>query len=400
MAKTIVVISTYIDNTIREYQKDVTFYLFKTLEELDTYIERTPIRADTLFFSKDTIPLVNTSLNYLVAILDKVFFKVDNIVYITEPGSSEIESIKFLVKNKDFNNWEIVQGALTREYITSVINGSARDDFSSIRRKVVYRVPKAVYIREHTRNSELLESERYKDDDESIQEMPDEKPPIYIPPEQEQTCVCYDIVGDDIIERTLFVYIMGQYLATHGKTLLLERDWRYHRLGEFVTKSEVDCEIQYVEDLYTNPAEVIEAIRSTPHKLVVVLARRKFEYNYSFVFNLLYNNLIDSLTFAVREDMFGEEPTESRYTVVFPNTMCGVLSMCENVNMNFISYTKFVAVHTCTLNEMRLPTREAILPVIQDVLNNTDIQGVELLAISSLVMGVDSTYDLRSVLWR
>ena len=39
MAKTIVVISTYIDNTVREYQKDVTFYLFKTLEELDSYIE-------------------------------------------------------------------------------------------------------------------------------------------------------------------------------------------------------------------------------------------------------------------------------------------------------------------------------------------------------------------------
>lgn len=265
---------------------------------------------------------------------------------------------------------------------------------------MVYRVPKALYIKEHTRNSELLESERYKDDDESIQEMPDEKLPVYIPPEQEQTCVCYDIVGDDITERTLFVYIMGQYLATHGKTLLLERDWKYHKLGEFVTKSEVECEIQYVEDLYANPVDVIEAIRKTPHKLVVVLARRKFEYNYSFVFNLLYNNLIDSLTFAVREDMYGEEPTESKYTVVFPNTMCGVLDMCENVNMNFIPYTKFVAVHMCTLNEMRLPTREAILPVIQDVLNNTEIEDVELLSISSLVMGVDSTYDLRSVLWK
>ena len=86
--------------------------------------------------------------------------------------------------------------------------------------------------------------------------------------------------------------------------------------------------------------------------------------------------------------------------MVFPNTMCGVLDMCENVNMNFIPYTKFVAVHMCTLNEMRLPTREAILPVIQDVLNNTEIEDVELLSISSLVMGVDSTYDLRSVLWK
>lgn len=79
MAKYMVVVSSYIDATIKEQQKDITFYLFKTLEELDEYIQKTPIRADTLFFSRDAIPLANTSLNYLVAILERVFFKVDPI---------------------------------------------------------------------------------------------------------------------------------------------------------------------------------------------------------------------------------------------------------------------------------------------------------------------------------
>ena len=132
MAKSVVVVSGYVDTTLREQQKDVNFYIFKTLEELDKFVERTPIRAETLYFSRDTIPLVNTSLNYLVSILEKVFFRVDDVVYITEQGSEEIDSIKFLVQSKSYDNWEIIQGALTREYITGVINGSARSDFTNI----------------------------------------------------------------------------------------------------------------------------------------------------------------------------------------------------------------------------------------------------------------------------
>lgn len=400
MAKSIVVVSSYVDTTIRETQKDVNFFLFKTLEELDQFIEKTPIRGDTLFFSKDTIPLVNTSLNYLVSIMEKVFFRVDNVVYITEQGSPEIESIKFLVKSKDYNNWEIIQGALTREYVTGVVNGSARTDLSNTRRKAVYRIPKDAYIRNKTRQTQLLEEERYKDDDEQIQEMPDEKLPVYIPPEREQTCIAYDIVGEDIEERTLFVFIMAQYLATHGKTLLLERDTAYHRLGEFVTKSGVDCDIFYVDDLFENLEKTLDDIRHSKKKLVVCLCKRRIQYNYSFVFNLLYNNLISTMAYAIREAGFGEEPTESKYTVVFPNTMCGVLSMCDRLNMNFIPHTKFVAVHTDTLREIRLPTRESISAIIEDVLNEQKIQPVELLAITSTVMGNESNYDLRSVLWK
>ena len=399
MAKGIVVVSSYVDTTIRETQRDVNFFLFKTLEELDKYIERTPIRADTLFFSRDTIPLVNTSLNYLVSIMEKVFFRVDNVVYITEQGSSEIESIKFLVKSKEYDNWEIIQGALTREYVTGVVNGSARTDFSSTKRKAVYRIPKDAYIRNKTRHSKLLEEERYKDDDEQIQEMPDEKLPVYIPPEREQTCVAYDIVGEDLDERTLFVFIMAQYLSTHGRTLLLERDTQYHKLGEFVTKSGVDCDIFYVDDLIEDPQKTLDEMRHAKKKLVVCLCKRRIQYNYSFVFNLLYNNLISSMTYAIRESGFGEEPTESKYTVVFPNTMVGVLSMCDKINMNFLRHTKFVGVHTDILRELRLPTRESISAVIEDVLNEQKIQPVELIAIMSTVMGEDSNYDLRSVLW-
>lgn len=397
--KSIVVLSGLVDSTLKEYQKDVTFFIFKTLEELDEYVTHTPIRADTLFFTRDAIPQVNTSLNYLVNILDRVFFKVDNVIYITEPDSPELKSIDFLIKDIGMSNWEVITGALTREYVTNVINGSARDDFTNTKRKAVYRVPKEAYVRERSKQSELMEAEKYPDDDEILKEMPNEKIPVYIPPERGSICQMYDIVGDDVIERTLFSFIIAQYLATKGKTLILERDWEFHSLGECVTKSGVKCGIFYVDDILSDPLNTIEKIRDCNEKLVAVLCKRKFQYNYSFVFNLLHSRLLDYFVYAVREDVFGEEPTEGRYSVVFPNTMMGVLSMCKNINMNFIRYTKFIGVHMDTLKELRLPTTEAISAIIEDVLNTHDIQNVELVSISSLIMGIESNYDLRSVLW-
>lgn len=397
--KSIVVLSGLVDSTLKEYQKDISFYIFKTLEELDEYVTHTPIRAETLFFTRDAIPQVNTSLNYLVNILDRVFFKVDNVIYITEPDSHELKSIDFLIKDIGVSNWEVITGALTREYVTNVINGSARDDFTNTKRKAVYRVPKDAYVRERSKQSELMESEKYPDDDEILKEMPNEKIPVYIPPERGSTCQMYDIVGNDIIERTLFSFIIAQYLATKGKTLILERDWEFHTLGECVTKSGVKCGIFYVDDVLTDPLNTIERIRDCREKLVVVLCKRKFQYNYSFVFNLLHSRLLDNFVYAVREDVFGEEPTEGKYTVVFPNTMMGVLSMCKSINMNFIRYTKFIGVHMDTLKELRLPTTDSISAIIEDVLNTHDIQNVELVSISSLIMGIESNYDLRSLLW-
>lgn len=399
MSRTTVVLSGLVDATIQEYQKDVHYYIFKTLEELDEYITTTPIRADDLFFTRDVIPQTNTSLDYLISMLGRVFFKVDHVIYITEPESPELVSIEFAQTELGMDNWEVITGALNREYVTSVINGSARNDFTNTKRKAVYRVPKESYVRERSKQSEMMAEQEYLDDDRSMPEMPDVRVPEYIPPDREKTCQCYDIVGDNIAERTVFSFVMAQYLATRGKTLIMERDWEFHTLGECVTKSGVQCSILYIDDIMTNALDTIEKIKYSKEKLVVLLCKRKFEYNYSYVFNLLYSRLIDSMDYCVREDVFGEEPTEGKYTVVFPNTMVGLLKMCKQVNMNFLKYTKFVGIHTNTFEALRLPTGDVIKTIIEDVLNSHEISDVQLVSLTSLVMGVDITYDLRSVLW-
>lgn len=398
MLKATVIVSSLVDETIKEEQRDITVYLFKTLEELDEYTNTSPIRADNLFFTRDVLPHANTSINYLVSILERTFIKVDHVIYITEPSSTEIKSIKYLIQNRKYNNWEVIQGALTREYVKGVITGSARNDFTNIKRKAVYRVPRNTYIKDNIKLSTKLEQDRFPDDDEKMQDMETVVIPEQVPTPADTVCVSYDIVGHSCDERTLYCFIVAQYLSTHGKTMIIERDIDYHRLGDYITKSGVDCEHVLIEDLYANPSAVLDRIRRTNKDLVAVYCKRRVPYSYSFIYNLLYSNLYQTLRYAVRECAFGEEPTESPYTVVFPNTMPGVLHMCEAVNMAFLRYTNFVAVYTNTLPSVRIPRGDTIKLVIEDILNKNNISDVEIVAITSLLLGTESTYDIRSVL--
>lgn len=128
MARTIIVVSALVDATIREGQTDTTFILKHTMEELAEHIESTPVRADYLYFTQETIPHTNTTLNYLVKMLENPFLKVDKVCYITEKGAKELPSIHYIVEEKGFDNWEIVEGYLTREYVTGVITGAMRTD--------------------------------------------------------------------------------------------------------------------------------------------------------------------------------------------------------------------------------------------------------------------------------
>ena len=46
------------------------------------------------------------------AVIDP-FLKVDKVCYVTEKGAKELPSIHYIVEEKGFDNWEIVEGYLT-----------------------------------------------------------------------------------------------------------------------------------------------------------------------------------------------------------------------------------------------------------------------------------------------
>ena len=396
--KTIIVISSLVDSTIREYQPDVSFILFRTIEDLDKHIATTPIRADSLFFTRDTMPQVNTSLNYLGGILDNPFLKCDKVIYITEKDSKELSSVRYIIDTRGYDNWEIVEGYLTREYVSGIINGTLRTDNVGAKRKAVYRVPREAYVKERLKNKDSL-SEKYIDDEQDLADIPDEQAPIWVPQQIDLDGEVIHIAGGNIEERTVFAFLSAQYMSLLDKTLILERDIEYHLLTEYVTKSGVDCCLVDVKDVLLNPNRAIEVIRKTPKQLVCVVCTPRIEYNYSFIFNVLYNNLKSYVRYFVREDMFTEVPNSAEFVVAMRSSVPGILEACEQIDPSFAHLANFVGVNFQSLPETKIVSGHQINLILKDVLNVNKISS-EVINISTLKIDGDSGYDLRSVLRR
>lgn len=396
MSKTIVVISSLIDSTIREYQTDVNFILFNTIDDLDKYIKTTPLRADSLFFTRDTIPYENTSLNYFATMLENPFLAVDKIIYITEKNSKELASVRYITTVKGFANWEIIEGFLTRQYVSGIINGTLRTDTMSARRKAVYRVPREAYINNRIKSTDSLESS-YIDDEKYFQNIPDETPTVETPPERESDCEIIHVVGDDCDERTIFAFLIAQYLSFRGKTLIIERDIEYHLLSEYVTKSKVDAYILEMEDVLQNPTKAIENIKRSSSQLICVVSTSRIRYSYAFIVNVLYNNLVSSVHYLVREDTFEEVPNTSPYVVAVPTTLPGILQACERIDPVFAHYANFVGINLKSLPEIRLNNSKAMGTIISDILGVEKVNSI-ILNVSTLKIGGESGYDLGSIL--
>lgn len=396
MSRTIVIISELVDATIREGQSDTTFILKHSMAELAEHIESTPIRAEYLYFTQDVIPHTNTSLNFLTQMLENPFLKVDKVCYITEKGAREIDSVKYIVAEKGFDNWEIIEGALTREYVSGIITGALRTDSFQRKRKALYRVPRAAYIQDRIKNKTVLE-EAYEDDEQFLKDVP----PVEVPEptifESVEVARIVHVAGLYGEERTALTFLLGQYLSQEGKTLMVEKDVEYHQLTEFVTKSGVDCLMIELTQLLLDVPAAIKRIISGTEKLVVITAVERIQYSYNFICNVLYANLSQHLSFMVREDDIDEVPPTQNCIVAMPATILGCLRVSEEIDTHFIDHMQFVGVNLQQLPETRILNSTTIDTVLSDVLE-TPIKGSTIVNVYSLRIGGDASYDLRSII--
>lgn len=394
--KTVIVISALVDSTVREYQPDVDFILFHTLNELGDYIQTTPIRAESLYMTRDVFPQssVNTNLTYLLGMLENPFLGVNRVVYITEKGSQELVSVNYIIEEKGIENWNIIEGALNREYVTNVINGTMDSDDWEPKRKAVYRMPKEAYYREK-RAEKMSLGVHYEADDEYLSGIPDVEPIPEKIVDREAPCTVKHIVGIDSIERTALALMCAQYLSLSGKTVILERDYDYHTLTEFVTKSDVKCKLVLVEDLLDDAAKVIDNIKHSSESLIVVGSIERVTYNYTFIVNVLVNNLMEDITYFVEEDSFTDVPDNIPYTLAIPANAIGLFKTTECIDRNYIDKAKFVGVNLNDLPEIAIKSSETLTTILKDVLDVQNITAT-VISITSLHLRGD-TYDLNSI---
>ena len=396
--KSIIVISNLIDSTVKSYQPDVNFYLFKTIDGLAEQVNTIPIRAQALFFTRDVVGQTNVSFTYLYSLLtENSYLHVDRVVYITEENSFELQSVNYLIEEKHIENWEIITGSLTKAFVTEIINGTAQLDNFNVKHMAVYRQPRAEYVRARVKEYSSLDEE-YPSDEQDLADIPDVEIPRTDIPEVEEIIEKIYMIGDDNDERTAFTFLAAQYLSQVGRTIVVESDVEYHKLTEFYTKSGIEATEVSITDIYNDTAKAFEKIRKTKNNLVVITCIDREYFNYNFIVNFLYYNLMSDFRYILIEHNFNEMPKGQNVTVIIPDTVIGCLKAGESLDKSDVDYVKFIGVDLGQLQEVHLPSSTVISKILQDVLTNTTIH-CPIVSMSSMRLN-GTIYDLGSVIGR
>ena len=394
--KAIIVISTLVDSNIKSYLTDTEFYLFRTIDGLSDYINTTPIRAQALYMTREVTGETNTAFTYLYSLVnDNAYLNVDKVYYITEENSPEVESVKFLIDEYRIQNWQLIFGTLTRAYVTEVINGTAQSENLKLKHKAVYRQPRGEYRRAKMREYQSLQQE-YQADDQQLSDIPDEELPEIEFREENTILEKIHIIGNKSPERTAFAYLAAQYLSKSERAIIIEHDKEFHQLTEFVTKSGAQVTLITVKEIYDNIEIAIEKIRKAPTRLVVIGCIEKVDYEFSFLVNLVFYNLMFDFRYLILEEDFSEAQHMTPSTVIFPDTVIGCLQMVEKIDKSMLDYLTFVAVDLEYIPQIHLPSSKVLSKILQDLLNVDEVK-TTVVKISTLKLG-GSAYDLGSVL--
>lgn len=394
--KTIVIVSRLVDATIKEYQPDAEFLIFSAPQDLGIYLEQDPIRATTLFVTSDMLANSNSTLTYIRQLVcENEYFNVDSVLLLMEEDCPARKSAEYMISEHHLENWEIHTGSMTRAYVTEVINGTYRNDTTSYKKKAVYRIPRADYVKQQLRERSSLDEE-YIDDENNLADIPDVEVPSDVVTDAEHSLEKYYVVGDASDERTAFALLAAQYLSETGKTLIVESDSEYHKLTEFVTKSEVDCYMLEVKDMYESLSIALTNIRKSEKKLIVVGAIERTQFSYRFITDLLYFSLKTDIDHLVVELPFSEAPYGRGLTVVMPSTVTGVLQACEQIPKSMIEFIRFVGVNLNQLPEVHVNSGVVMSYVLRDVLGEQSIL-CPVVTVTSLRLN-GTVYDMGTVL--
>ena len=397
-SKTVIIVSSQVDATIKEYQPDVDFRIFKSVEDLGNYLDKNPLRAQTMFVTKDVIGGANTTFTYLRKIVtENDYMSVDNVVYITEENSEELESLNYLIDEFHLSNWEIITGSMTRAFITEIINGTFRGDRMSVQHKAVYRRPRAEYVKSKLKTYSSMDEE-YQDDEHDLSDIPDEEvPELPIPDIEEHLDYVY-IAGLKGYERTAFAFIAAQYLSLTEKTIIVESDPEYHTLTEFATKSNVDATYVPMTMLYDDPDKALSVIRNSEKKLVVVSCVDRIDFDYKYICQLLYYNLVSDFTYFVCETDLSDISQDHVSIVTVPSTVIDVLATGEKIDKSLLDNCRFIGINLCHLPEIHINSGVVVSTLLSDILSTQDII-CPVVTLSSLRLH-GSAYDLGGVLER
>lgn len=393
------VISEILDESIKSQTTVFDVRLFKNYVDFESFIEGTPIIINTLVITSRELPFNNSNMTRLSTTLGSPFLRIDGqVIYVIDKDYDKKVVTKFFENNNFGVSVVIYQGDITLRYVTDIVTGEARDVQENKTYEVVYRVRASEYVKKQSTLSYETLDDDYVTDEDDMEGIPEEEVPEDIVPEANLDLQLKYVCGVDREERTAIVFLLAQYLSLSSKTIIIEHDKDYHRLTEFYTKSQIGGLFINIMEIYQNVAEVINRIKQTPEKLIVIGTVERVKYDYNFLFTLLYNNLRDSVSCMIMECDFHELPYNVNTIYVSANTVPEILKLATSIVQPVIpEKTKFIGMQMNRLNPCYVNTPE-MLSILSVILEKNKLDGQVLFTGGIKLKEDNSTYDIFSIL--
>lgn len=394
------IVAGNIDDSIKSVTPVYDISIFPNFLAFEEYINKTPIVLSTIVISERELPFTSQNMARLLDCLTAPFLKMTGkCIYLIGEETPKESVMSFLEENQ-ITTIISYQGNLSAQYISEVVSGSGREADETETEIITYRMRASEYVASQNIKKYETDENHYPTDDDSLAEVPPVEEPVIEIPSLDIVTSIYYIVGDNDMERTLFAFITAQYLSLTGKTLIIESDVEYHRLTDMVKKSQASYEYIDIDDFYTNCSAVISKIKASGSKLIVIGCVQRIQFDYSFLFDILQNNLIGYVDFFIKECDFAQTPYGCYYTVVCRDTVPDILK-CVNSLKYDVDETKVTMLGIRTADMGELNTTSTEMQHLVQVLLEKNTLHAEVVQMQGInLRGEGAVYDVLSIINR
>lgn len=394
------IVAGNIDDSIKSVTPVYDISIFSNFLLFEDYINTTPIVLGSIVISERELPFTSSNIARLLDLLSAPFLKLTgSCIYLIGEDTSK-DAVSSFLEDNGIETIIFYQGDLSSRFISDIVSGAGRIADEAETEVITYRMRASEYAVAQNIKKYESDDNTYETDEERLSEIPAIEEPIIQVPSVDIMSNTYYVVGKLSMERTLFTFIEAQYLSLSGKTLIVESDVQYHRLTDMALKSSVEFEFIDIEDFNVNPTKIIQDIKASSARLIIIGCKNRIMFDYDFVFDILSSNLMGYVDFFIKECDFTQTPYGSYYNIVCADTVPDVLECCNSLVYD-VDEEKVVmiGVRTNSKNECNITSTE-MTEIVRIVLekNNLIAEVVEANGIN--LRGEGIVYDVFSIISR
>lgn len=394
------IVASNVDESIKSQTVVYDVTLFKTFVELEEYINNTPCVVDTIIITETDLQFNNVNMARLIDMLSSPFLKLTGKMVYLIGNELPIDEVTSFIETNEISQWQVYQGDLSPRFITGIVSGEGRETEIKETEVYTYRMRASDYIKYKQQQGYEDNERHYMTDEDLLAGIPDEVMPEMVTPQFDFKHKTYYIVGECGIERTLFTFVLAQYLSLEAKTLIVESDVRYHTLSDMVTKSGIKCELFKIEDLYGDAKRVLNKIKNSTEKLIVLTATERIEYDYSFVMDIVMSNTVGFIANFIQECSYNDAPYGRSYTIVCKNTVPEVLKCINSLKYDTPEdLVTFVGLQLNNVGPVNINTSE-FKAIVNNLLGKNNLEAQVVRAKGVKLKGEDIIYDVLSLVGR